>query len=52
MKEQITPDRGRKNAKVTDRYVHENPWLAVGICVGLGLLIGTWSRSVLAPRLC
>jgi len=27
-------------AKATDVYVHENPWNAVGVAAGLGLLIG------------
>ena len=27
-------------ARVTDAYVHESPWTAIGIYAGLGLLIG------------
>jgi ElaB/YqjD/DUF883 family membrane-anchored ribosome-binding protein len=27
-------------AKATDVYVHENPWQAVGVAAGVGLLIG------------
>jgi ElaB/YqjD/DUF883 family membrane-anchored ribosome-binding protein len=27
-------------ARATDAYVHENPWKAVGIAAGAGLLIG------------
>ncbi len=27
-------------AKVTDEYVHENPWQAVGVAAGIGLVIG------------
>lgn len=27
-------------AKATDAYVHENPWKAVGIAAGVGLVIG------------
>lgn len=27
-------------AKATDVYVHENPWNAIGVAAGLGLLIG------------
>lgn len=27
-------------AKATDEYVHENPWKAVGIAAGVGLVIG------------
>jgi ElaB/YqjD/DUF883 family membrane-anchored ribosome-binding protein len=27
-------------AKVTDDYVHENPWRAMGVAAGLGLVVG------------
>lgn len=27
-------------AKATDAYVHENPWKAVGIAAGVGLVVG------------
>jgi ElaB/YqjD/DUF883 family membrane-anchored ribosome-binding protein len=27
-------------ARATDAYVHENPWKAVGIAAGVGLLVG------------
>jgi ElaB/YqjD/DUF883 family membrane-anchored ribosome-binding protein len=30
----------RQAASVTDEYVHENPWKAVGIAAGVGLVIG------------
>ena len=30
----------RQAASVTDEYVHENPWKAVGIAAGAGLVIG------------
>ena len=32
--------RARHAAKVTDSYVHENPWKAVGAGAALGLLVG------------
>ncbi len=32
--------RTKQAAKVTDEYVHENPWKAVGIAAGAGLIIG------------
>jgi ElaB/YqjD/DUF883 family membrane-anchored ribosome-binding protein len=32
--------RAKAAAKATDVYVHENPWKAIGISGGLGLLIG------------
>ncbi len=30
----------RAAAKATDVYVHENPWNAIGVSAGLGLLVG------------
>ena len=30
----------REAAKATDAYVHENPWRAVGVAAGVGLVIG------------
>jgi len=30
----------KEAAKMTDEYVHENPWKAVGIGAGVGLIIG------------
>lgn len=30
----------REAAKATDVYVHENPWQAVGVAAGIGVLIG------------
>ena len=32
--------RTKEAAKVTYEYVHENPWKAVGIAAGVGLVIG------------
>lgn len=32
--------RTKAAAKATDVYVHENPWKAVGIAAGAGLVIG------------
>jgi ElaB/YqjD/DUF883 family membrane-anchored ribosome-binding protein len=32
--------RGREAARATDRYVHDNPWTAIGASAGVGLLIG------------
>lgn len=32
--------RTRQAANATDEYVHENPWKAVGIGAGVGLIIG------------
>lgn len=33
-------EQTKKAAKLTDEYVHENPWTAVGIAAGIGLLLG------------
>ncbi len=30
----------REAARATDEYVHENPWRAVGIAAGVGLVVG------------
>lgn len=30
----------RAAARATDAYVHENPWKAVGVAAGVGLLLG------------
>jgi len=32
--------RTRAAAQVTDKYVHENPWVAIGAGAGFGFLIG------------
>jgi len=33
-------DKTKAAARVTDDYVNENPWRAVGIAAGVGLLLG------------
>lgn len=33
-------EKTKAAAKATDEYVHENPWKAVGIAAGVGLIIG------------
>ncbi|MBC2769706.1 DUF883 family protein [Pusillimonas minor] len=33
-------ERGRRAARATDEYVHDNPWQAIGIAGLTGLLIG------------
>ena len=38
--EDILIDRGKQAAHVTDEYVHDHPWRAVGIGAGIGLIIG------------
>lgn len=38
--EQAIVTKTKQAAKVTDDYVHENPWKSVGIAAGAGLIIG------------
>ena len=38
--EDLVIDKGKQAARVTDEYVHEHPWRAVGIAAGIGLLVG------------
>lgn len=38
--EQAVVERAKQAAHVTDEYVHDNPWRAVGIAAGVGLIIG------------
>lgn len=38
--EKVLIERGKQAAKITDQYVHESPWKAVGISAGIGLLVG------------
>jgi len=33
-------EKTRQAVHATDEYVHENPWRAVGIGAGIGLVIG------------
>jgi ElaB/YqjD/DUF883 family membrane-anchored ribosome-binding protein len=33
-------DGAKRYARVTDGYVHENPWIALGVVAAAGLLIG------------
>ncbi len=33
-------EKTRQAAHATDEYVHENPWRAVGVAAGVGLLVG------------
>jgi ElaB/YqjD/DUF883 family membrane-anchored ribosome-binding protein len=30
----------REAAKVTDEYVHDNPWTAIGVAAAVGLVVG------------
>ena len=33
-------DKTREAARVTDDYVHENPWRVIGIAAGIGVIVG------------
>ncbi len=33
-------EKTKHAARATDEYVHENPWRAVGIAAGVGLVVG------------
>ena len=38
--EEVLLAKTRAAARATDEYVHESPWTAIGIAVGVGLLMG------------
>ena len=38
--QEILVTKSKAAAKVTDEYVHENPWKAIGVSAGVGLVIG------------
>jgi ElaB/YqjD/DUF883 family membrane-anchored ribosome-binding protein len=38
--QEVVVDRAKAAARATDDYVHANPWRAVGIGAGVGLVIG------------
>lgn len=38
--ERAAVDKAKAAAKVTDAYVHENPWKAVGLGAAVGVVIG------------
>jgi ElaB/YqjD/DUF883 family membrane-anchored ribosome-binding protein len=42
--EQIVIERSKEYADVADDYVRENPWSAVGIAAGVGLILGLLMR--------
>jgi ElaB/YqjD/DUF883 family membrane-anchored ribosome-binding protein len=33
-------ERAREAAKVTDQYVHDNPWQAIGVSACMGAVVG------------
>lgn len=36
----VAIEQGKQAAQTTDQYVRENPWAAIGISAGIGVLIG------------
>ena len=42
--EDVVFDTGKEAAKAADIYVRENPWNAVGIAAGIGLVLGLLIR--------
>jgi ElaB/YqjD/DUF883 family membrane-anchored ribosome-binding protein len=42
--EGVLTDKAKEVAQGTDDFVHRNPWEAVGVAAGLGLLIGLLIR--------
>jgi ElaB/YqjD/DUF883 family membrane-anchored ribosome-binding protein len=38
--ERAAMEKAKEAAKATDQYVHDNPWKAVGIAAGVGLVLG------------
>jgi ElaB/YqjD/DUF883 family membrane-anchored ribosome-binding protein len=38
--EALVRERARQAAQYTDEYVHENPWRAIGVAAGIGLVLG------------
>ena len=38
--ERAAVEKAKEAAKVTDEYVHDHPWHAVGIAAGVGLVLG------------
>ena len=38
--EALAAERARAGAQIVDQSVHQNPWAAVGVATGIGLLVG------------
>ena len=38
--ERLAFEGAKAAAKATDRYVHDNPWPAIGVAAGIGLIAG------------
>jgi ElaB/YqjD/DUF883 family membrane-anchored ribosome-binding protein len=37
---EVVLDKSKAAARCTDDYVHDNPWRAMGIAAGVGLIVG------------
>jgi len=38
--EAVVRERATQAARYTDEYVHDNPWHAIGVAAGIGLVLG------------
>lgn len=38
--EAVLRERASQAARYTDEYVHDNPWHAIGVAAGIGLVLG------------
>ena len=38
--EEAVAEKAREAARMTDAYVHENPWKSIGIAASLGVIVG------------
>ncbi len=38
--EAVVREQAKQAARYTDDYVHDNPWKAIGVAAGIGLLLG------------
>jgi ElaB/YqjD/DUF883 family membrane-anchored ribosome-binding protein len=38
--EDVLIDKGKQAARVTDEYVHDNPWKSMGYVAAAGLIVG------------
>jgi ElaB/YqjD/DUF883 family membrane-anchored ribosome-binding protein len=36
----VVVDKAKEAGRVADDYVHDNPWKAVGVAAGVGLIVG------------
>ena len=37
---EVAVEKAKATARATDDYVHENPWKAVGVAAGVGIILG------------